>query len=297
LSEIRQCSFSSGSAHHNWEIAEGRACSREAALKGGPEVHLTVLDILFWAAGFLGNLGLLVVVCYRRRAKTFPLFTALVALSPTRTALLYCVLHYGTRRNYYYTYWSLTTVDTLLQLGVLYEISSRVFRPLNVWAQDVRSSFAWLLGLSMSVAFGLCSLASSLARTWVQVVTFKGNLFAAALMSELLVAMMALAVSAKLPWRGHTAVIAKGLGAYSLVTVLIETGHSYFGGGRELPVFVILSHVRMAAYLCCVTYWMINLWRDEWRGRIMTREMHEKIFTLHAHLEYDLQDLRSRNEL
>jgi hypothetical protein len=60
-------------------------------------------------------------------------------------------------------------------------------------------------------------------------VSYKGNLFAAALMSERLVAMMALAVSARLPWRGHTAGIAKGLGAYSLFTVLIETGLQLLG--------------------------------------------------------------------
>jgi hypothetical protein len=260
-------------------------------------VHLTVLDHLFWAAGFLGNLGLLLVLCYRRQAKEFPFFTALVALGPTRTTVLYCVLHYGTERSYFNTYWLLAIIDTMLQFCIVYEISSRVFRPLDVWAPDVRSSFVWLLGLSVSVALGLSSLAGSPAQGWVPAVIYKGDLFAAALMSELLVAMMALAVSARLPWRGHAAGIAKGLGTYSLVAVLIETGHSYFGGGRELPVFAIFSDVRMAAYLCCVTYWIIDLCRDEWPGRVMTQEMREKIFTLHAGLEYDLQDLRSRNKL
>jgi hypothetical protein len=260
-------------------------------------VRLSDLDRFFWAAGFLGNLGLLLVLCYRRRAKEFPFFTALIALNATRTPLLYCVLHYGTERSYFYTYWSLGIIDTMLQFGIVYEISYRVFRPLDVWAQDLRSSFVWLVGLSVSVAFGLSSLASSPAPGWVPAVLNKGNLFTAALLSELLVAMLALAVSVRLPWRGHVAGIAKGLGTYSLVTVLIETGHSYFGGSRELPVFVILSDVRMAAYLCCVTYWIIDLWRDELPGRVMTQEMREKIFTLHAQLEYDLQELRSRNKL
>ena len=260
-------------------------------------MHLKVMDLLFWAAGFLLNLGLLFVLCYRRRAKEFPFFTVLVALSPTRTVILYFVLHYGTEQSYLSTYWSLTILDTMLQFAVVYEISSRVFRPLDVWAQDVRSSFVWLVGLSMSVALGLSTLTTSPPGRWMQAVAYKGNLFAATLMSELLVAMLALAVSARLPWRGHTAGIAKGLGAYSLVSVLIETGHSYFRGGRELPVFLTLSHVRMAAYLCCITYWIIDLCRDELPGRIMTQEMREKIFTLHAGLEYDLQNLRSRNKL
>ena len=260
-------------------------------------MHLTDLDLLFWAAGFLAHLGLLFVLWYRRRAAAFPLFTALITLGSAQTIILYFVFHYGTKRSYFYTYWSLTMIDTMLQLGVVYEISSRVFRPLDVWAQDVRSSFVWLMGLSVSVALGLSLLASPPAHTWMHAFTYKGNLFAAALMSELLVAMLALAVSVRLPWRGHTAAVAKGLGAYSLVTVLIETGHSYFGGSRESPIFVFFSHVRMAAYLICVTYWIIGLWPDESPGRTMTREMREKLFTLHARLEYDLNHLRSRNKL
>ena len=188
-------------------------------------------------------------------------------------------------------------LDTTLQLCVVYEIASRVFRPLDVWAHDVRSSFVWLVSLSLCVAFGLTWLASPPARTWMQAFATKGNFFAAALQSELFVAMMALSINARLPWKTHVAKIAQGLGAYSLIAVLIESGHSYFGVGRELPAFIVLSHVRMAAYLGCVNYWMISLWRDERPARTMTSEMREKMFTLQRLVEYDLQDLRSRKKL
>jgi hypothetical protein len=131
----------------------------------------------------------------------------------------------------------------------------------------------------------------------MQAFATKGNLFAAALQSELFVAMMALSISARLPWKTHVAKIAQGLGAYSLLAVLIETGHSYFGVGGELPSFLVLSYVRMAAYLVCVNYWIINLWRDERPARRMTSEMREKMFTLQTLVEYHLQDLRSRKKL
>jgi hypothetical protein len=260
-------------------------------------MHLTGLDLLFWGAGFLENLGLIFVLWYRRRAERFPFFTALITLVVIKSIVLYLVLRYGTKDGYFYTYWSLTILDTILQLCVVYEIASRVFRPLDVWAHDVRSSFVWLFSLSLSVAFVLTWLASPPARTWMQSFSTKGNLFTAALQSELFVAMMALSIHARLPWRTHVAKIAQGLGAYSLLAVLIETGHSYFGVGRELPAFIVLSHVRMAAYLACVNYWIISLWRKERPVRTMTPEMREKMFTLQMLLEYDLEDLRSRKEL
>jgi hypothetical protein len=259
-------------------------------------MHLTGLDFFFWAVGFLETLGLLFVLWYRHLAKSFPFFTALAMLSVIRTIVLYFVLNYG-KAGYFNTYWSLAILDTILQLGIVYEIASRVFRPVGVWARDVRGSFIWMVGLSVIVALGLSWLASPPARRWMQSFVTKGNLFAAALMSELFVLMMALSISARLPWRTHVAKIAQGLGAYSLVSVLIETGHSYFGVGGEVRTFIFLSRIRIAAYLTCVAYWAVMLWRKEQPSREMTEEMRERLFTLQRRVEYDLQGLRSRKKL
>jgi hypothetical protein len=257
-------------------------------------MHLTGLDLLFWAAGLVENLGLVFVLWYRRRAKGFPFFTALITLNVVRTIVLYFVLRLGTRTSYFYTYWSLATIDMVLELCIVYEVASRVFRPVGVWARGARSSLIWLAGLSVTVALGLSWLASPPAQSSIQSFVTKGDLFAAALMSELFVVMMALSIDAGLPWRTHVAKIAQGLGAFSLITMLIETGRSYFGVGREIPTFVFLSHIRMAAYLGCVTYWMVALWRQEQPAREMTEEMREKLFALLRRVEYDLNVLRSR---
>lgn len=257
---------------------------------------LTRLDLLFWGAGFAANAGLLFVLWYRGRARVFPFLTSLITLNVVRTIILFFVLRYLTKNTYFYTYWSLTVLDTTLQLAVVYEIASRVFRPLNMWAHDLRGSFVNVVCLSIAIAFALTWLASPPARTWIQAFATRGNLFAAALLSELFVAMMALSMHAGLPWKTHVAKIAQGLGTYSLITVLIEGGHSYFGAGRDLPAFTALSHVRMAAYLGCVGYWSIHLWREERPVLRMTEDMRAKLFTLQARVEYHLRDLRSREK-
>ena len=99
----------------------------------GTRVHLTGLDLLFWAAGFAENLALLFVLWYRSRVKEFPFFTALVTLVVIKTIALYFVNRYGTKSDYAYVYWTLAIVDMTLQLCVVYEIASLVFRPLDVW--------------------------------------------------------------------------------------------------------------------------------------------------------------------
>jgi hypothetical protein len=260
-------------------------------------MHLSELDLFFWAAGFIVHLVLLFVLFSRGRARGFPFFTSLILLNVVRTVVLYLVLHYGSKGGYFYTFWSLAILDVMLQLGVVYEVASRVFRPLDVWAPDVRGNFLWLLNLSTTVALVLAWAESPVVHTRVQGLVARGNLFAAALESEILVAMMALSVSARLPWKTHVAKIAQGLGIYSLISVLFETARSYSGVSRLLPSFSLLSHVRMAAYLGCVSWWIVSLYRPERAARTMTAEMREKMFALGSHVAYDLHELQSRKRL
>jgi hypothetical protein len=260
-------------------------------------MRLTGLDFFFWAAGFVVSASLLLVLWYRHRARKFPFFTALISLTVIKSIVLYLVRAQGTHTSYVDTYWSLTVLDTVLQLCVVYEIASSVFRPVDVWARDVRRSFLWLVSLSLLADAALTWLASPPAPTWVQAFATRGNLFAAALMSQLFVAMMGLSIRAGLAWKTHVAKIAQGLGAYSLISVVTEAGHSYFGAARGLPGSIALSHLRMAAYLVCGVYWSSSLWPDEQSARAMTKEMRGKLFTLQVQVDYYLQDLRSRTKL
>ncbi len=260
-------------------------------------MRLTTLDHFFWAAGFVANLALLYVLWHRRRAHRFPFFTALFTFGLVKSVLLFAVLHYGTRDEYFWAYWVLTILDMLLQLSVVYELSSQVFRPLETWIHEVRKYALSIVLLSITIAGGLTFLASPPAHTWMQSLATKGNLFAASLMSEMFVAMMVLSAIARRPWRTHAAKIAQGVGAYAAVSVLVETGHSYFGIGDEIPAFLFISHLRMTIYLGCVAYWMLYLWRDEAAPRRLPFEVREKLFTLQAQVDYDLQVLRSREKL
>ena len=74
-------------------------------------MHLTGLDLFFWAASFLGHLVLIFVLWKRHRAKLFPFFTALISTNIIRSIVLYLVMHHGTNADYFYTYWSLVALD------------------------------------------------------------------------------------------------------------------------------------------------------------------------------------------
>ena len=255
-------------------------------------MHLTGLDLLFWAAGLIAHVALLCVLLIRRRFQVFPIFTALILSDIGRTAALAVVEKYGNKTSYFFTFWSLGILDTLLQLGVVYELYSDTFRPLGAWPDDLRVTFLRLMTLTIAIATGLTWLATPHAHFWIQAVVIKGNFFSSVCMSELFVGMIALSVRVGLPWKTHVARIAQGLGAYSLIEVLIEAGHSYFGVGSNTRIYATLSHFRMTAYLCCVAYWIVMLWRNAPEPRKLPDGLRDQLIHLQNVVDADLERIR-----
>lgn len=258
-------------------------------------MHLTGLDLLFWAAGFGAHLTLLCVLLIRRRYRNFPIFTLFVFANIGRTVALYFVQLYGSKSGYFYSFWSLGILDSLLQLAVVYEMFSHTFRPLGAWARDVRGAFVWLATAGIAVAAGLTWLAAPHTRLWVQAIVIKGAFFSSVCMSELFAGMVALSVKSGLPWKTHVARISQGLGIYSIIDVLVETGHSYFGVGRSTQIYTWLAHLRMVAYLICAAYWIVMLWRNAPVSKKLPEQLRDQLIGLQNVVNSDLEQIRTRN--
>jgi len=256
-------------------------------------MHLTGLDLLFWAAGLGTHLILLGVLLLRGRYKTFPIFTTFVLTSVGRTAILYSVERYGTKASYFYSYWSLAISDVCMQLAVVYEMYSLTFRPLGKWARDLHGAFVWLVGASIAIAAALTWLATPHTRLLMQLVVIKGSFFSSTCMSELFVGMIALSVRSGLPWKTHVARISQGLGVYSILDVLIEAGHSYFGVGRDTHLYTNLSHFRMTIYLVCVVYWILMLSLKAPDPRPLPDSLRMRLTDLQSQLNLDLEKVRA----
>lgn len=257
-------------------------------------MQLSGLDLFLWAAGFGVHLLLLIVLVFRGRFKEFPLFSSLVLLNILRTVILYFIRIFGTRGAYFYTFWSLGIIDTLLQLSVVYEMYSKTFRPLGVWAPDVRGRFAGIVATTLVVASVLTWLAAPRADLWMQVAVIRGNFFSSICLCELFVGMTALSVQSGLPWRSHVARISQGLGVYSAISVVIEVGHSYFGVAHNGRDYATLSHLRICAYLLCVCYWVVTLWRDAPIPKPIPELLLRQLLRLQNIVESDLEEMRVR---
>jgi hypothetical protein len=257
---------------------------------------LTNLDVLLWVAGFLGHVALLFVILRRGRARTFPIFTALIVLNVLRTIVLFVISRKGTKAEYFYTFWALAFADVLLQLGVVYELASKVFRPLGKWPSDIRPRLAVLVAGSLGFALLLTWIPKPQSQFWMQVVLLKGSYFSAALMSELFVGMMALSSIAGLSWSSHVAKVAKGLAFYSVATLIFETINTVFGLPGNGQRYDQLSRLRMVLYLGCVMYWIISLWRNAPPAGRMPDHVRQEVSVIRQALRSRLDGLRSEEE-
>lgn len=264
-------------------------------------MHLSHLDSLFWLSGLVGNLALLFVLFFRRRARSFPLFTAFLSSSVLKTVVLYLIYPHNTRRAYpyayFYTYWGFAALDILLELGVVYEIASYVFRPMGGWAVDVRRRLVGLILLSVCVAIALAWVSSPRAYEWKEALVMRGSLFSAALFAELFVGMTALSVTAGLPWRTHAARIAQGFGIYSIFCIVLEAGNSYFGLANGTVASMTMTRARMVLYLCCLVYWIVTLWRPEPQPARLPGEIESYMVLLRQQTAASLQTLRGKRRL
>jgi hypothetical protein len=257
---------------------------------------LTNLDLLLWVAGFLGHVALLFVLLRRGRARTFPIFTALIVSNVIRTMVLFVINSKGTKAEYFYTFWTLAFADVLLQFGVVYELASKVFRPLGKWPSDIRPRLAVLVAGSVGVALLLTWIPKPQSQFWMQVVLLKGSYFSAALMSELFVGMMALSSVAGLSWSSYVAKIAKGLAFYSVATLVFEAVNTSFGLTGNDRLYGELSQLRMVLYLGCVLYWIASLWRNAPPAGRMPDHVRQQVSVIGQALQSRLDVLRPEEE-
>lgn len=257
-------------------------------------LKLSYVDSLLWAAGLVMPALLVAVLVARHRVRSFPMFTAFVAASVLRSLILIVLVHHYVARTYFLTYWSLAIlVDVILQAAVVYETATHVFRPLGHWAPDARRGIAWIAAASLGTAAILTWLATPVSELWQESIVVKGSFFASVEMSELLVGMVLLSVTVGLPWRTHVARIAQALGTFSLLDVVLTTLHTVYGERYQAHIDLQLTNVRKFAWLACLAYWIVAMWREAPAPRELPEAARQQLRHLQARLAYDLYTLRS----
>jgi hypothetical protein len=251
-------------------------------------MHLSALDKFWWAAGFLSNLALALVLLVRGRWRQFPLLTVWFAFMTVRTITLFLLYNahwlYAYREVYLTSLW----LDFALQLGVSVEIARIVLRPTGTWVQDARARFV-IAGAAGAVVAGLLAWwvsppASTVSWVW----RIRGNLFTSLVICELFVVMALTANRLGLGWRHHVMAVGQGLTAWTSIMVVTTALQSFLGTQH---LYADLDYVRDFAYLSATLWIAVQLWIPEPQRQPISADLQEYILALHRRVEYDLRRL------
>jgi uncharacterized protein YacL len=249
-------------------------------------MNLSVLDDVFWAAGFIGHAALLIVLLIRRQLRKFPIFTCLIGYQALDTIALFLVSRYGTHHGYAVTYWTADVIDFLFQLALIFEIARVVLRPTRTWVRDARSSFILAGAIGAAIALILSLTVKPLSPSTLGIWEIRENLFTALLDCELFLAMLYASNRLGLEWRNHVMGLAQGLTAWAFGAVVSDMAHIILGWSRE---FLILDHLLMCLYLAVLVYWIFTFWRPEPKRAPLSSEMKDYLVALHTRVQYDLE--------
>lgn len=252
-------------------------------------MNFTLLDQVLWAAGFAGNLVLLLVLIARGRWKSFPVFTTWIGFNTLRTILLFFIYRYGSDHTYLVVYWSASYLDLALQLGLIYEIARSVLKPAERWVHDVRNLF---LGLAIAGAIVAIAIAYFIKPTSTSRLAFwieKGNLFSSMIIVELVVSMIFASSHLGLVKDSHVLRIGEALAVWAAVALFSEGAYSHLGAKWH---GVVLDYIRTFTYLFVTIYWIISLWRPEPERRTLSPDMQAYLDNLHKQLQSELSHIK-----
>ena len=247
-------------------------------------MKLSHLDSALWAASLLGHVALLLILFLRKRAREFPIFTFFVASEVFRTVLLFLVLRYGTKHQYFLAYWITGFANYLFQVALIVEIGRNVLRPTGRWIFEARRSFlifgAIGLLVAATMAFEIGPAQSKGLDLWDTRVT----IFTALMTCGLFLAMLTAANRLGLRWRSQVFAIGQGLFLWAFIALLGDLGHTALGWNRN---FMVLDQVRMVTYLAVLMFWNVTFWLPERERAELSPEIRAYLLAAHSRLEYD----------
>lgn len=237
------------------------------------------LDTALFIAGLAAEAAIVILLLSKRVYRLFPFFCSYVFWS-----LLSDITQYALTRRFPNSdlriYFAGTIIDSVLQFGVLVELSVSVLRP-------VRSALHPRIVVAIA-----CVIALVCAGVWPFAKT--PGLDSLLLVSRLIVHFqitfavmrilffLALAACSQLlsiGWRDRELQIATGLGFFSIVSLsvaLLHTNH----GPVDSAQYHLLEQLLSASYICSIGYWIVSFAQKVPERREFTPQMQSFLVAL-----------------
>ena len=219
---------------------------------------MSITEYLLWAYGFLQNLALLLVLLCRGRARSFPVFTALIAFGTLRTITLFLVYRVvGRHHGYALIYWWAAGLDLLLQAAVVYEIAKNTLYRSSEWIPGTKVRFLRFASAAPVIGLLLALSMTPAARNGPDAWDARANLFITATMCVMVSAVMTVSRQTGVGWNRLVLRYSAGLAVWSIASFITGTLHAYW---RTIDDFSVLENCIKIVYLLVTLYWIVIFW-------------------------------------
>jgi len=236
----------------------------------------------------LSEAVLFAILVMRCRWRSFPVFTTCMGVETVMNLLFLIPILNGSRRLYWWIYFSTVLLEFLMQLGLVWEIARIVMRPTGTWVHDARRRFILWGTAGILFAAVVPFLVPITAATPFGRMELRGNLFTSLVFCELIAVVTRTSKSLGLGWRNHVMALSDGWTIWVVVATLTDGLQTYSG---LASYYNDLEFVRMAVFLVVVLYWMVQFWLDEPARQPVSPELSAYIQTLHEQIKSDLDTL------
>lgn len=256
-------------------------------------MELQFLDEVLWAAGPVFNAALLCVLFRRGRARKFPLLAVWCFFTIFSALALFLIYRSASSHTYVIAYWSVETLDAILQLAVVAEVARIVFSPIAARMPLHRPQFLILITAAIAGSFAIIWWIHPSTLTPAGAWEIRGELFTSLLISEMFTGVLFASQKFGLHWRSHVMSIGYGLMVWAVTTIAIGILHGYWGMDAH---YVTVEHARMLVYLSILSYWIFALWRNEPKKEPLPPEIRDAILQVTDKVSYDLAKVLGTRE-
>jgi len=236
------------------------------------------LDSALIFAGLALEAAILILLLFKRVFRTLPFFFLYIAWSLLNDVVEYVLFHAFPHADMR-IYLTATVIDSLLQFGVLVELSMSVLRP-------VRASLPRGAMIAVGIVIALlCTAIWPFAKTpGVDQLSIAGRLIvhstltSAAMRILFFLALAGLSQLLSIGWRDRELQIATGLGFFSIVSLSAALLHT--NQGHTDRAYHVLEELVSASYLCSIGYWIVSFAQKVPERREFTPQMRSFLLAL-----------------
>jgi hypothetical protein len=230
-------------------------------------MHLSSWQAWSWLAGFIGYTVLMAVLVVRKRYRTFPWFTFLLALEIVQSIVLFEAHRYAKPRAYFYTYWCFEVLDSLVRVGVFFELARITSRLLRENGSERMRALMIAVVIASAICVGVVIGGPGVGHVLVTS-ALKVSVCTSILGGVLVFFFLVTTFLEGIRSRVHSQALAYGLFLYFSGRLLAQLGLLY---GGKWTWFKWESYTG-SLYIVCLFAWSVILWFDE-PERVLSEEM------------------------